>query len=1156
MAARGRLSFHVKQQLVWFSHLSSKDSTLGRVGQVFAATSCSGQLGLGISIIRWVNGVARGVGGQAEWQHQQQQLRFLSTREGFTGLSSAERRRNSFMCSSSGERDDNSYAGTAETFRGRGRGRGRGGGGRGRGSFRPFSDRPLKEIDNGDGQKSFYSSDGGERGNSHSSSSGRNVGNPRGRGRGRGRGRDRGGFEAAWGGRVASRPSFNGSSEEFGVDDLEKRLYFSDGGEREQFGSSSDEKYRESFRGTGRGRGRGEIGNGASKDRYHSSGGQGDRESFRGRGTRGRGGRGPSFDDRLRKGASRSPSPFYRDSNSNSGTVERWKPAQGTREEKGSYSSSRGCRGSRGRAGSFRGGRPSSQFGDNIFGEDDRIPDSRLNALKSPRLRQLFEGEEKWQRKVREKKAKTGFLQDNELGPDDDPEERGRGYQDVNEDGQDESEEGAKDVEDWRPKKIGWLCREIPALRPTAIVTLLNSQRAWIKAVDTKEVIETLMRRGEILRAHRVLKWTMQQPWYENDFDLNTKMANMLGTNGKLTRMRELFDIIIATGQIPDISTYVILVKAYIADESGESLEQAFAMYNQMEQLGGYQQPAALAYALFQAFTDRKGGAHLRNLHKADALLESMRKKGDVWCMGLPSNQWSGIFTGLIHMHSIQGNVERVHELVAAMKDAAFPLSRDCYSALIRVCAKDRNTTEAERVFEDLLAAGHEPDWRAYAALIETYGSAGLPEKVQSTFNEMVEKGIQITVNVHQAVIEAMVKAESKEGALSALEKAEENFSAVLHNSYNLLMEWYKSKDMLLEVQEIFNRMKGKKCRPNLQAYNNLIDSHILRGQLDEAEAIFEDMKKLEGFHPNLKTFCLMIEAFFRAERYEKVKDCYTYLTARKMMPPEEIMVKVAGVLGKTNVADQANGKVKRKLVSEQREILVGVLLGGAKITSHDNNRTYEVGFELTDATEAGPVLIDHLYDIFADWAQQAPRTEVNDDSRKTYRFSTVSHGSLRFYAHQYRPEGLPVIPRLIHRWLNPLSLAYWYMYGGEKCKETGGIVLNACQYTSKELTLVVKALKARTVDCVIRRRKAGNVICFKDESAVWIWKLMEPHILEGLKESLRPETPVRMNGNIVKNEPEANDGELVLKTTDEADLGIESNDTETDIDVPLKVGS
>lgn len=59
------------------------------------------------------------------------------------------------------------------------------------------------------------------------------MGNFRGRGRGRGRGRDRGGFEVVWGGRVVFRFLFNGLFEEFGVDDFEKRLYFSDGGERE-----------------------------------------------------------------------------------------------------------------------------------------------------------------------------------------------------------------------------------------------------------------------------------------------------------------------------------------------------------------------------------------------------------------------------------------------------------------------------------------------------------------------------------------------------------------------------------------------------------------------------------------------------------------------------------------------------------------------------------------------------------------------------------------------------------------------------------------------------------------------------------------------------------------------------------------------------------
>ena len=671
-----------------------------------------------------------------------------------------------------------------------------------------------------------------------------------------------------------------------------------------------------------------------------------------------------------------------------------------------------------------------------------------------------------------------------------------------------------------------------------------------------KEVVRTFMYVAHILADlyHvilylKVLKWTMQQPWYEDDFELNTKMANTLGTNRKLTRMRELFDQIITTGQVPDISTYVILIKTYLADESSDSIDEAYAMYNQMEQLGGYQQPAAVAFSLFQSFTDRKGGAHLRHLHQADALFESMKKKGTSWCMGLTSDNWRAMYTALMHMHSIQGNVERVHELAADMKEAALGLHPDCYTALIRVCVKDGNTAEAESVFKDLVAAGYKPDWRAYVALIQTYGTAGLSENVRATFDEMETKEVHINVNVFEAVIEALTKAGDGDGALAALEKAEDKFASVLHSSYNLLMEWYKSKDMLLEVEEIFNRMKEKKCRPNLQAFNNVIDSYILRGQLDRAEGMYDEMMDLQGFNPNQKTCSLMIEAFGRAGLQEKVKGVYEYTTKRKMTLSDEAMACVAEAVGKKEVAQVAEDeKVKSlKLIAEQREMLVGVLLGGAKVDSFDKNRTYEITFELGDETQAGSILIGHLYDMFADWAQQAPRTEVHDDlGKKIHRFSTVSHGSLRFYAHQYRPEGQPVIPKLIHRWLNPLSLAYWYMYGGEKCKETGGLILNALPYTSKELTLVVKALKARTVDCVIKKRKAGNVLLFKDESAVWLWKLMEPHVLDELKDLLRPDEPRGEDGSNAFN------GDSESKMTEEADLAMEGTGTE----VSVKVGT
>jgi len=130
------------------------------------------------------------------------------------------------------------------------------------------------------------------------------------------------------------------------------------------------------------------------------------------------------------------------------------------------------------------------------------------NAPSSPRRGQLFEGEEKWQRKVREKKAKQSYARE-DSEDDDDPEEGGQRHpQPDAEDPEEESEveEGLQEggVEIWRRKKIAWLCKEIPVLRPTGIVTMLNSQRRWIQAVDTKEVMETLMRRNEILRAHRV----------------------------------------------------------------------------------------------------------------------------------------------------------------------------------------------------------------------------------------------------------------------------------------------------------------------------------------------------------------------------------------------------------------------------------------------------------------------------------------------------------------------------------------------------------------------------------------------------------------------------------------------------------------------------
>lgn len=615
----------------------------------------------------------------------------------------------------------------------------------------------------------------------------------------------------------------------------------------------------------------------------------------------------------------------------------------------------------------------------------------------------------------------------------------------------------------------------------------------------------------ELLFCGKVLKWMMQQPWYENDFELNTKIANMLGRKGKLTRMQELFDTIIENGTVPDATTFDILLAAYIEDRTAESLDEAFKIYNQMEQFGGHKQSPALAYDLFQAFTDRAGGAHLRHLHQADALFESIKKKGAPWTNYFTSEKWNALYTALIHLHSVQYNGERVAGLINDMKDAGIELPPDCYTAMIRVCSRDGNVEKAEEVLEDLLRSGHQPSWRTYVALIQTYGMAGMAAKALETFDSVEAAGAHLNHNLFEAIIEAMTRAGDVKSAKALLQRAEVTYAGSLQASYNSVMELYLSKDMLSDIEILFVQMKEKGCRPNHQSYNLLIDCYLKRAQLEKAEEIYEEMKALGGIRPNLKTYSLLIQAFGKAERHAQVKKFYEHLTARKLELPAEARPFVTEVVGEKKVVHEEKAR-PRKLVKEQREMLVGVSLAGARIESHDNDRTYEFHFELDMDTLVGSIMMDHLYSTFSDWAQQEPRVEVLDDPNIAYgqkrvgQFATVSHGSFRFYAHQYRPEGTPIIPRLVHRWLNPRSLAYWFMYGGGKSEATGGIYLNGSQYSPKDLGLVVKALQAKSIDCERKKRKSGYALFFKGKSAIWLWKLMEPHILEELKDSLRPE--------------------------------------------------
>ena len=211
------------------------------------------------------------------------------------------------------------------------------------------------------------------------------------------------------------------------------------------------------------------------------------------------------------------------------------------------------------------------------------------------------------------------------------------------------------------------------------------------------------------------------------------------------------------------------------------------------------------------------------------------------------------------------------------------------------------------------------------------------------------------------------------------------------------------------------------------------------------------------------------------------------------------------------------NLKENLKLTLLQKQVLVGILLGDAHLSTQDKGKTYRLHIYQSEKHEA---YVFHLYDIFKEWVLTKP-TKI----KRTYKtgllkgkqgfmisFKTISSSAFRFYAHSFYPpmqqdkqaqlvtssvcllvnkhwslensdfeetklkketsKFSKKVPRIINRCLTARGLAYWFMDDGSlKSKQTKAVYLNTQGFLLKDvenLCLVLKnkfGLKVKPVE-------------------------------------------------------------------------------------------
>nr|GEU91335.1 pentatricopeptide repeat-containing protein At2g15820, chloroplastic [Tanacetum cinerariifolium] len=641
--------------------------------------------------------------------------------------------------------------------------------------------------------------------------------------------------------------------------------------------------------------------------------------------------------------------------------------------------------------------------------------------------------------------------------------------------------------EQWRRSKLAWLCKELPSHKPATVVRILNAQRKWVNQDDTTYVAVHCLRIRENETGFRVYKWMMQQHWFRFDFSLATKLADYMGKERKYLKCREIFDNIINHGLVPTEYTFHILIVSYLSSSNRGCLDEACAIYNRMIQLGGYSPRLSLHNSLFKAILMASVDSSKQYVNQAEFIFHQMVSSG--------FKIHKDVYSGLIWLHSYQDKVDRgrVALLRTEMKLSGFDESKEVLVSVLRACSKEGDMEEAKKTWEKLLSSTNGIPSQAFVYKMEVYAKNGEHLKSLEVFKGMQEQlGSASTAGYHK-IIEILCKAQATELAGSVMKDFIENGKKPLMPSFIDLLDMYFALGMHDKLEYTFLQSL-EKCRPNPTIYNIYLKSLVHTGNLGKAEEILREMQNLEDIGIDTKSCNTILRGYLDGREYAKVEQISDLMSEKKFHIESGLMENLERVL-KAN-KEAVKNPVAKKLSKEQREGLVGLLLGGLQINSDDERKNHMLVFKFNENSDVHKVLKRHISSEYKEW--------LDLSSKQDDKFTTISHSYFGFYADQFWPQGQPVIPKLIHRWLSPRVLAYWYMYGGYKT--SSGDILLKIRGSEDGVDKIVKALQKKSLNCKVKRKGRLFWIGLLGNNSTWFWKLVDPYIVGDLKDLVKPD--------------------------------------------------
>ena len=206
------------------------------------------------------------------------------------------------------------------------------------------------------------------------------------------------------------------------------------------------------------------------------------------------------------------------------------------------------------------------------------------------------------------------------------------------------------------------------------------------------------------------------------------------------------------------------------------------------------------------------------------------------------------------------------------------------------------------------------------------------------------------------------------------------------------------------------------------------------------------------------------------------------------------------------------------ELSIEQKEAIIGLMLGDASLQSQNKGKTYRIKFEWGDKNKA---YVLHVFNLFDEWVLSQPhkkeRLSPKGNLVINWGFQTFSHKAFNYLAELFlldKGGKKGISENLVQDHLTPKGLAYWFMDDGGKLdynknSKNRSVVLNTHSFTDLEVENLCDQLSNKfELLCEVRSNKNKKIIVIKDTSYSKFYQLINPYLLEEMKYKL-PKFPL-----------------------------------------------